>query len=81
MKPDDYVEAFATAVMYEGKMYGLPYDGESTGLFYRTDLFEAAGVAGPPKTWEEFEAAAQALTNTDERRYGYILFAPEAAYY
>jgi ABC-type glycerol-3-phosphate transport system substrate-binding protein len=78
---DDYVPAFLNAAMYEGKLYGIPYDGETTGLFYRTDLFEAAGIAEAPKTWEEFEAAAQALTNPDERTYGFIMFAPEAAYY
>ncbi len=76
---DDYVDAFLNAVLWDDKMYGLPYDGESTGLFYRTDLFEAAGIAEPPKTWEELEAAAQALTT--EGQYGYIIFAPEAAYY
>ena len=37
------------------------------------------GIAEPPKTWEELEAAAQALTT--EGQYGYIMFAPEAAYY
>jgi multiple sugar transport system substrate-binding protein len=60
-------------------MFGLPYDGESTGLFYRKDLFEAAGIAAPPTTWEELEAAAQTLTGEDQ--YGYIIFAPEAWYY
>ena len=59
-------------------MYGLPYDGETTGLFYRKDLFEAAdrraaqdlGRAG---------SGREALTT--EGQYGYIMFAPEAAYY
>ena len=37
--------------------------GETTGLFYRTDMFEAAGIDGPPTTWEEFEATAAALTD------------------
>lgn len=79
VKRDDYVGAFLEAALWEDRMYGLPYDGESTGLFYRTDLFEAAGIAGPPTTWEELQAAAEALTS--EGQYGYILFAPEAAYY
>ena len=79
VKQEDYVEAFLSASLYEEKLYGLPFDGESTGLFYRTDLFEEAGIAAPPTTWEEFEAAAQALTTGD--RYGFIMFAPEAAYY
>ena len=79
VKRDDYIGAFLDSVLWEDKMYGLPYDGETTGLFYRKDLFEAAGIAEPPKTWEELEAAAQALTT--EGQYGYIMFAPEAAYY
>ena len=81
VKPDDYVEAWRESASFEGKMYGLPFDGETTGLFYRTDLFEAAGIDGPPETWEEFEEAAQKLTNKDEKKYGFILFATESAYY
>src|SRR5215217_6314064 len=80
---EDYVPAFAEAAIWEGKTYGLPIDGESTGLFYRTDMFEAAGIAGPPTTWEELEADAVALTKEegDTKTYGFIIFAPEAAYY
>jgi multiple sugar transport system substrate-binding protein len=78
---EDFIEGWRTAATYEGKMYGLPTDGETTGLFYRTDLFEEAGIEGPPTTWDEFLAAAQKLTNVEEKRYGTILFATEAAYY
>jgi multiple sugar transport system substrate-binding protein len=78
---DDYVTAFLQAMQFEGSTYGLPVWAETTGLFYRTDLFEAAGIEAPPTTWEEFRAAAEALTNPDERQYGFIMFAPEAAYY
>ena len=80
---DDYVEAFKLSAVYEDSMYALPFDGESTGLFYRTDLFEAAGIAEPPKTWEEFEAAAAKLTDPAKKQYGFALFAPspESAYY
>ena len=79
--PDDYVDAFKTFVTYEDKLWGLPVDGETTGLFYRTDLFEEAGLDGPPATWEEFEEAAEALTDESAGQYGYEVFAPEAAYY
>jgi multiple sugar transport system substrate-binding protein len=74
-------EAFEAMVSYEGSVYGLPFDGESTGLFYRTDLFEDAGIEEPPATWDEFLDAAQALTKPGEQQYGYQIFAPEAAYY
>jgi multiple sugar transport system substrate-binding protein len=80
---DEYVEAFKQSTMFEDSRYALPFDGESTGLFYRTDLFEAAGIAEPPKTWEEFEATAAKLTDPAKKQYGFALFAPapESAYY
>jgi ABC-type glycerol-3-phosphate transport system substrate-binding protein len=79
--PDDYVDAFKTFVTYDGKMWGLPMGGETTGLFYRTDMFEDAGIDGPPTTWDEFEETAAALTDEAAGTYGYELFATEAAYY
>lgn len=78
---EDYVDAFRTFTTFEDSTYGLPFDGESTALFYRTDLFEAAGIEEPPTTWEEFEAAAAALTQPENKQYGYAMFAPESAYY
>lgn len=80
---DDYVEAFLQATMVDESIYGLPITAETTGLFYRTDMFEAAGLDpnDPPDTWDEFEAAAQALTDADANTYGTIVFAPEAYYY
>jgi multiple sugar transport system substrate-binding protein len=81
VKPDDYVDAFKTFVTYDGHLWGLPIDGESTGLFYRKDLFKQAGIAAPPKTWDEFQADVEKLTDPAKKQYGYEVFAPEAAYY
>jgi multiple sugar transport system substrate-binding protein len=78
---EDYVEGFRNTAIYQESMYGLPFDGETTGLFYRTDLFEEAGIEGPPATWEEFEQTAAALTNPAENQYGVAIFSTEAAYY
>jgi multiple sugar transport system substrate-binding protein len=79
----DYVPAFAKMVSYQGQMFGLPIDGESTALFYRTDEFQKAGISGPPKTWAELEADAKKLTIPSEKQYGYALFATtgETSYY
>jgi multiple sugar transport system substrate-binding protein len=79
----DYVPAFLTAAKFEESMYGLPIDGESTGLFYRTDRFEEAGLDPnkPPTTWAEFEEYAAKLTDTANNKYGTIVFATEAGYY
>ena len=81
VKTDDFVEAFATSARYKDSYYALPMAGESTGLFYRTDLFQQAGIASPPKTWDEFRTDAEKLTNPAKKQYGTILFAPESAYY
>jgi len=80
---DDYVDAFREMVSVDGKMYGLPIDGESTGLFYRTGLFEKAGIDGPPTTWAEMEEDAKKLTVPAQKQYGIALFASqyETSYY
>ena len=77
----DYVPAFKQFAVHDNSMYGLPIDGESTALFYRKDLFTAAGIAAPPATWQEFEAAAQKLTDPKRKKYGYDVFASDSAYY
>lgn len=78
---EDYVEGFRNTALLDGSMYGLPFDGETTGLFYRTDLFAEAGIEGPPVTWEEFEQTAAALTDPSKQQYGVAIFSTEAAYY
>jgi multiple sugar transport system substrate-binding protein len=78
---EDYVEGFRNTATYDGTMYGLPFSGETTGLFYRTDLFAEAGIESPPTTWQEFEQAAAALTDPSKGQYGVAMFAPEAYYY
>jgi ABC-type glycerol-3-phosphate transport system substrate-binding protein len=46
-------------------LYLIPgIHSDSVMLFYRTDLLEAAGIE-PPTTWEEYLAAAEALTTED----------------
>lgn len=76
-----FVPAFLQMAQYGGSTYGLPYDGETTALFYRTDMFEQAGITEPPKTWDEFQADAQKLTDPATKTYGFAVFAPEAEYY
>jgi ABC-type glycerol-3-phosphate transport system substrate-binding protein len=50
----------------DGDWWGSPVGVETRNLWYRTDLFEAAGLgAEPPQTWEQLREYANALT-TDE---------------
>ena len=81
VKASEYIPAFRGMATYHGQMYGLPFDGESTAIFYRKDLFAAAGLHCCPKTWAQFEADAKALTDPAKKQYGFALFGQEAAYY
>ncbi|MDG0791044.1 extracellular solute-binding protein [Cohnella ginsengisoli] len=46
----------------DGKYYAFPFDAGPTGMFYRKDLFEKAGVdAASIETWDDFFAAAQTI--------------------
>lgn len=80
---DDYVPAFLETARVGEAQYSLPFASETTGLFYRTDRFEEVGLDpnDPPETWEEFQQYAEMLTDRENSKYGFAVFATEAAYY
>ncbi len=49
-----------------GKIYAWPLAVDTLALFYNKDLFNNAGIAQPPQTWEEFNDAVVKLTQKDE---------------
>jgi len=59
---DAFEPAGLDAMRIDGKLMGLPYFLDPRALYYRTDLFAAAGLK-PPATWDEVRAAARALNN------------------
>lgn len=59
------------ARLSNGKLIGLPVYIEFGSLMYNKALFDKAGVPYPPKTIEEVEKAAAAITNKDEGIYGW----------
>lgn len=54
---------------WRGQQYYLPLESGAVALFYNTDLFEAAGIDGPPETWDEFAEAARQLTKPDQMQF------------
>lgn len=56
----------------DNKLYSVPSSGNMDVIWYRTDWFAEKGVQ-PPKTWDEFTAAAEKLTDTSANRYGYTI--------
>ena len=77
---DDFLEAFARGGQYQGKLYGLPILSSARAFFYNRDLFAKAGLAGPPKTWDELVQAAKKLQALGDGVIGYALpLGPEEA--
>ncbi len=71
MDQADFFEA--TLALYEngGSYYGIPLVTEREILYYRTDLFEEAGLE-VPTTLEELWDAAEKLTDVDADVYGIV---------
>ncbi len=57
----------------EARLYGIPCDADDRALLYNKDLLirhgftNSVGEAQPPRTWEELETMAVAMTERDEQ--------------
>ena len=58
---DDFYAGALDTFRSDAGLFGLPLQIESSVLFYRADLFEAAGLEGPPTTMDELMEYAAAL--------------------
>jgi multiple sugar transport system substrate-binding protein len=66
-----YPEPLAKLYTFEDKVYGLPKDMDTVGVWYNKELFDAAGVTYPKEgwTWDDFKAAAAKLTDAEKGVY------------
>lgn len=53
-----FIETFLSPSVLDGKTYGLPIAASARAMYYNKDVFAKAGITEPPKTWDEFKAAA-----------------------
>ncbi|MEJ2305137.1 MAG: ABC transporter substrate-binding protein [Anaerolineales bacterium] len=51
-----------------GKYAAIPFDGWIQAIWYRSDVFDQVGL-NPPITWEDINAACDALPGTDNLLY------------
>jgi multiple sugar transport system substrate-binding protein len=61
MGGDEYFLGGKNFLRLDDDIYGVPFGGGEAMVWYRTDLFEEAGIE-IPETLEEFEAAAEYFT-------------------
>jgi multiple sugar transport system substrate-binding protein len=57
--------------LWKDKYWGVPYNLDIRPIYYRKDLLEAKGIQ-PPKTWDEFQAAAIAVNNPAAGTFGAV---------
>ncbi len=71
---EDVFKSLRDGLSYQGKLYALPFYGESSMLMYRKDLLEQKGLKMPeqPK-YEDVKKIADALTDKAKGDYGITL--------
>lgn len=71
---DDLLPPVRSSLSYQGKLYALPFYGESSMTYYRTDLFRRAGLSMPEKpTYSDIRRFAAALHKPEQQIYGICL--------
>jgi sorbitol/mannitol transport system substrate-binding protein len=71
---NDLLKPIATSLTYSGGLYGLPFYGESSMVYYRKDLFKAAGLTMPlHPTWTQMASFAAKLNNPSKGVAGICL--------
>jgi len=64
---NQFVEVVHDDFVYRDKIYAVPLYVDTLALYYNRDMFNTAGITGPPKSWEEFNKDVELLTNFDSR--------------
>ena len=69
---DDIFQLVRNGLSADGELYAVPLYSETSFTFYRTDLFEAAGIEPPTSqpTYTEFAEMAAKLHDPDNGIYG-----------
>jgi sorbitol/mannitol transport system substrate-binding protein len=71
---DDVFKSIRDGLSYQGKLYALPFYGESSMLMYRKDLFDEKGLKMPDQpTYDDIKKFAEALTDKSKGIYGITL--------
>jgi multiple sugar transport system substrate-binding protein len=68
---NDLIETVRISLSYKGKLFALPFYAESSMTYYRTDLFNKAGITMPESpTWQQIESYANKIHDPDKQIYG-----------
>jgi len=66
---DSFVDVVDKDFAVNQKIYGVALSVDSLGLYYNKDILGSAGIATPPKTWNEMAVDIQKIKRSDSRGY------------
>lgn len=69
----DFSKTALDTVTYQGALVALPIMVHNCALYYRTDLFEKAGLSAPPSNWDEYRDFARRTTDTSAGIWGTLV--------
>lgn len=71
---DDLLQSVRDGLSHDGVLHALPFYAESSMMYYRQDLFDAAGIEMPEQpTWEQVRDWAAELHDPNSDTYGICL--------
>jgi len=81
---DNYPKSLIDLYTVDGKLFGIPKDFDTTGLWYNKKIFDEAGLPYPDDTWDwnKLKEVATKLTNKGKGIWGYAaLMGNQGGYY
>ncbi len=66
---DTFVDIVTQNFTKDNKIYGTALSVDSMALYYNKDILGTAGIATPPKTWDELALDVRAITKQDQTGY------------
>jgi multiple sugar transport system substrate-binding protein len=66
-----FIDVFMSPSVFDGETYGLPVAASARAMYYNKAMFEQAGIAEPPQTWDELKDAAAKIAALGDDTYGF----------
>ncbi|HEY5585612.1 MAG TPA: sugar ABC transporter substrate-binding protein [Ruminiclostridium sp.] len=78
-KTTNFPADLVTLSTFDGKLYGIPKDYDTIGLWYNKALFDEKGISYPDDTWDwsKLKEVAKQLTDPSKGIYGFAAY-PDA---
>jgi multiple sugar transport system substrate-binding protein len=66
-----FIDVFLEPQIIDGTLYGLPVAASARAMYYNKQMFEDAGIAEPPATWDGLKEAAAKINALGDDVYGF----------